>query len=74
LTEEQKQELLRAREVDLKKLCKPTSFPEDVVIYFGSQTGTAEKFSHIIDEECQKLNINSKVIDLDKFSGEELAK
>lgn len=47
----------------------PASFP-DVAIYFGSQTGTAEKYSQQLDEEAQALGIPSEVIDFDKFSPE----
>ena len=52
----------------------PANFPQDVPIYYGSQTGTAEKFAQTLDEEAHTLGINSRVVDLDKFDAEEFAK
>jgi NADPH-ferrihemoprotein reductase len=43
------------------------------VIYFGTQSGNAEKFAKIIDEEAQLLGINSSVVDLEKFTPEDFS-
>jgi len=44
-------------------------------IYFGSQTGTAEKFCNALDEEATTLGIEDcKVIDFNNFSEEEFGK
>jgi hypothetical protein len=45
LTEDEKKELADQRKVVLAKLVCPANFPQDVPIYYGSQTGTAEKFA-----------------------------
>lgn len=71
ITEAEKEARTNLRREELSKLCKPLSFPEEVVIYFGSQTGTAEKFANVLDEEAHKLHVNSKVVDLDKFAPEQ---
>ena len=59
----------QGRKAQLEGLKVPASFP-NVAIYFGSQTGTAEKYSQQLDEEAQALGIPSEVIDFDKFSPE----
>lgn len=44
-------------------------------IYFGSQTGNAEKFAGVLDEEANLLHIEDcKVIDFNDFSEEEFCK
>ena len=44
-------------------------------IYFGSQTGTAEKFANVLDEEAGMLGIeDSKVIDFNNYEEETFAK
>ena len=48
----------------------PGNFPE-VVFYFGSQTGTAEKFAYALDEEAHFLGVEkSRVIDFNNFDPE----
>ena len=71
MTEAEKEARLQQRSEELSKLSKPQDFPEETVIYFGSQTGTAEKFAHVLDEEAHLLKVNSRVVDFDKFSEEE---
>lgn len=34
------------RQQELAKLQCPSNFPKEIVIYFGSQTGNAEKMAH----------------------------
>lgn len=43
-------------------------------IYFGSQTGTAEKFANVLDEEAHILGIKTRVVDLEKFDAEDFSK
>lgn len=56
---------------DVSQLTIPDNFPQEVEIYFGSQTGTAEKFSKILEEEAQDIGINVKVVDMEDFDKEE---
>lgn len=47
----------------------------EVCIYFGSQTGTAEKLAGVLDEEAGVLGIPaSKVIDFNNFKEDEFPK
>lgn len=56
---------------ELSNLCCPMNFPQEVLIYYGTQTGNSEKFAHILQQEAESLHINSKVVDLEKFQPEE---
>ena len=56
---------------DVSQLTVPDNFPQEVEIYFGSQTGTAEKFSRILEEEGNDLGIIAKVVDMEDFDKEE---
>ena len=52
----------------------PGNFPE-LAIYFGSQTGTAEKFANQLDEDAQYLGVeSSSVIDFNNFTPEKFCK
>ena len=69
-----KEEAAKNRDQQLSKLVAPGNLPP-VHIYFGSQTGTAEKFCTVLDEEAGMLGISeSKVIDFSNFSEDEFAK
>jgi sulfite reductase alpha subunit-like flavoprotein len=64
-------EAAKTREQDLKKLTVPGCLP-DVKIYFGSQTGTAEKLSLVLDEEAHLMGVPKlDVIDFNNFDEEE---
>ena len=46
-----------------------------IKIYFGSQTGTAEKLANVLDEEATALGVEEcKVLDFNGFSEEEFSK
>lgn len=50
----------------------PKLKPLEIAIYFGSQTGTAEKYSHVLKEECRKyMGVIANVIDMEDFDLEE---
>ena len=51
----------------------PSNFPQRIDIYFGSQTGNSEKFSHVLEEECEDLGVEWKVIDMEDYDKDELA-
>lgn len=60
------------KEASVKDVKK--TFPAgDMVIFFGSQTGTAEGFSRILMEEGKAKGFNAKTTDLEDFSKESLA-
>ena len=58
----------------LAALTVPGNLPA-LRIYFGSQTGTAEKFANVLDEEAQSLGIEDcKVIDFSNYSEDDFGK
>ena len=73
--EEEKKESRKVviSKANVSKLKIPSNFPQEIDIYFGSQTGNAEKFSHILEEEGQDLGVICKVIDMEDFDQEELS-
>lgn len=56
---------------DVSNLTIPNNFPQEIEIYFGSQTGTAEKFARVIEEEATELGVVAHVIDMEDFDKEE---
>jgi NADPH-ferrihemoprotein reductase len=66
--------------VPLEELKVPGQFPQEVVFYFGSQTGTAEKFCNTLDQEIVSIfekdgrKRSAKVIDFEEFKEETFAK
>jgi NADPH-ferrihemoprotein reductase len=56
---------------DVSNLKIPDNFPQEVEIYFGSQTGTSEKFARIVEEEAHDLGIIAKVVDMEDFDKDE---
>ena len=46
------------RKVPLEKLSLPEGFPREIVFYFGSQTGTAEKFCTALEQEAHSIFSN----------------
>ena len=74
MTDEQKAELAKknaaARSEALGKLVVPHSMPE-MHLYFGSQTGTAEKLATQLVEEADEMGITSaQVVDFNNFNEE----
>lgn len=66
--EESKEEV----EEDVDPSLWPKLRPMEVSIYFGSQTGTAEKFANTLKEECRKyMGLIANVIDMEDFDIEE---
>jgi len=62
------------REKELQELTVPMSLPE-VQVYFGSQTGTAEKLAGMLDEEAHLLGVPKlDVVDFNNFSEENFPK
>ena len=41
------------RSAQLNALVIPSNLPKNLNLYFGSQSGTAEKFCQVLDEEAQ---------------------
>jgi len=61
------------READLIKLSVPGNL-SPVRVYFGSQTGTAEKLAGVLEEEAQIMGIEDcKVVDFAHFSEDTFA-
>jgi NADPH-ferrihemoprotein reductase len=56
---------------DVSNLDVPSNFPQEIEIYFGSQTGTAEKFSRVLEEEASDMGVIAKVVDMEDFDKEE---
>lgn len=48
-----------------------TSKDFDFVIYFASQTGTAENFAEILKKEAKSYNLSGRVVDLANITQEE---
>ena len=74
MTDEQKAEIAKKkseeRSESLKSLVVPHSFPE-MQIYFGSQTGTAEKLAQQLADESDDLGIEKcEVVDFNNFKEE----
>ena len=71
--ERQAAEAAKQREAQLKNLTVPMSLPE-VKIYFGSQTGTAEKLAGMLDEEAHLMGVPKlDVIDFNNFTEEDFS-
>ena len=52
----------------LESLACPSTFPKELPIYFGSQSGTAEKFCCTLEEEAHSIGVDgAKVIDFNNF-------
>ncbi len=43
------------KRVPLETLKVPQSFPQETVLYFGTQTGTAEKFCGVLEQELSSI-------------------
>jgi len=53
----------------------PTTIPKELPIYFGSQSGTAEKFCQNLEEEAHFIGVEgAKVVDFNNFNKETFAK
>lgn len=53
----------------------PSTFPKELPIYFGSQSGTAEKFAQTLEEEAHQIGVDgAKVIDFNNFDREAFPK
>ena len=63
--------IVKVTKGDVSKLSIPSNFPQEVEIYFGSQTGTAEKFARVLEEEAADLGVIAKVVDMEDFDKEE---
>jgi len=55
----------------IEKKPKTDSIAE-ILIFFGSQSGTAAKYSNILAEEAEKNNFDAKVIDLEEYESYKL--
>ena len=55
----------------LEQLVCPSNIPADLPIYFGSQSGTAEKFCQTLEEEAHFIGVQgAKVVDFNNFDKE----
>lgn len=46
---------------------KPNAKGNDVTIFFGSQTGTAEDFSYTLKQKAQGKGLRTQIVDLEDF-------
>jgi NADPH-ferrihemoprotein reductase len=53
----------------MKSLSIPATFPKNLHLYFGSQSGTAEKFCQTLEEEAKLLGCfeSIKIINFEDF-------
>lgn len=59
----------------LQSLVCPSTIPNEVPIYFGSQSGTAEKLSQVLEEEAHSIGVKgAKVLDFNNFDKEAFPK
>lgn len=54
------------------KLEKKPEFLAELLIFFGSQSGTAAKYSNILSEEALQHSFDAKVVDLEEFESYKL--
>ena len=62
------------RKVPLEQLVVPAGFPREVLFFYGSQTGTAEKFCQTLDQELHTFlpsGRSAHVVDCEEFKGPE---
>lgn len=74
--EEKPQPLMDQREKDLKNLKVPSNFPKILKLFFGSQSGTAEKLCQILMDEAKILGVfdNIEVINFEDFDAKTFGK
>ena len=58
---------------DMPPISMPPNVPE-INIYFGSQTGNAERFCQTLEKEAQNYGLAAKVIDMEEFEAGEVCK
>lgn len=51
---------------------KKPDFLAEILIFFGSQSGTAAKYSNILSEDALANNFEAKVVDLEEFESYKL--
>jgi len=76
--EEKTSKVELVRKVPLEKLVLPDGFPSQITIYFGTQTGTAEKFALTLESEANSIFENGlsstskqvRALDMEEFNGE----
>ena len=73
---EKPQKKVENRSERLKGLKVPGNFPRALNLYFGSQSGTAEKFCQQLEEEAKLLGAfdQTKVINFEDYSSENFGK